>query len=41
LYCSNGRLKKNEKGYRQSMLPVVAVEVSKEHIWERIALAIR
>jgi len=23
------------------MLPVVAVEVSKEHIWERIALAIR
>jgi len=40
LYCSNERLKENEKGYWQEILPVVTIEVNKEHVWERIVLAV-
>jgi len=34
LYCSKERLniKEKEKGYRQNILPVVAIEVSKEYV---------
>jgi len=33
-------LKKKEKGYRQNILPVVTIEVGKEHVGRKIAITI-
>jgi len=30
------KLNKNKKRYRQKILPVVTIEVSKEQVWEQI-----